>query len=371
MDKKVSFFDLKGLNLRYLDEYKKGLESVVASGHFILGSQVEAFERAFADYCGVRHCITVGNGLEALALIFQAYMEQGLLKAGDEVLVPANTFIASFLAVTRNNLVPVFVEPDIQTYNLDPAKMEEKITPKTKAVLPVHLYGQLAPMEPIQKVADKHGLLVVEDSAQAHGALVRGKRSGSLGNAAGFSFYPAKNLGALGDGGAVTTDDDKLADVVKQLRNYGQEKKYYNSYKGINSRLDELQAPFLSAKLKYLDRDNERRRQIAALYSKRIDPKKVILPALPADGAAHVWHLFVVRTPHRESLRKHLAGKGIETLIHYPVPPHKQAAYKEYSHLSLPLTERIHEEVLSLPMGPILSDEDAMRVIEAVNGFHP
>ncbi len=368
MDKKVPFLDLRELNLRHLDEFKKGLESVVESGHYILGGQVEAFERAFAAYNGVRHCIGVGNGLEALSLIFQAYQEQGLLHAGDEVLVPANTYIASFLAVTRNGLAPVFVEPDDRTYNIDPAKMEEKITPRTKAVLVVHLYGQAAPMEPVRDLAKKKGLLVIEDAAQAHGAMYQRKRTGSLGQAAGFSFYPAKNLGALGDGGAVTTDDDALAEVVRHLRNYGSEKKYFNRYKGTNSRLDEVQAAFLSVKLKHLDRENERRRQIALFYTKHLDPKKVTLPDGPADASSHVWHLFVVRSPQRDVLRQHLSTHGIETLIHYPVPPHKQEAYKEFNHLSLPVTERIHEQVLSLPMGPLLSDEEARRVVEVVNG---
>lgn len=371
MNKKVQFLDLRGMNLKHMEEFKKKLELVVQSGYYILGGQVEEFERSFASYCGSRHCLGVGNGLEALSLIFQAYIELGLMRPGDEVLVPANTFIASFLAVTRNGLLPIFVEPDLKSYNIDPARIEEKITSRTKAILPVHLYGRLAPMEAILKIAKKHGLKVIEDAAQAHGALQDGKKSGSIGDAAGFSFYPAKNLGALGDGGAVTTDDDALADVIRRLRNYGSEKKYANNYKGTNSRLDEVQAAFLNVKLKHLDDENKHRRQIASLYLKHIDPKKITLPEAPAEASAHVWHLFVVRSAKREALKSHLSDCGVETLIHYPIPPHKQEAYKEFAALSLPITERIHAEVLSLPIGPLLSEEDAQLVVKAVNGFKP
>ncbi len=368
MENKIHFLNLKETNHKYLKELKTNILDVLESGRYISGSQVSEFELDFSKYIGVKHCVGVGNGLDALTLIFQAYKEWGLMKTGDQIIVPANTYIATILAITRNELIPVLVEPDPSTYNIDSEKIEEKITSKTKAVLAVHLYGQAADMDRICSLAKKHRFKVVEDSAQAHGALHQGKKTGAWGDGSGFSFYPAKNLGALGDAGAVTTDDDRLADSVRALRNYGSEKKYHNRYKGINSRLDEIQAAVLKVKLKYLDQENERRRQISAYYLKNINNKAVVLPEV-RDPLSHVWHLFVIRTSLRDDLQRHLTAHGIETLIHYPVPPHKQAAYSEFNHLSLPITELIHNQVLSLPMGPAMHDEEVKQVAAAVNSF--
>jgi len=368
MEKQILFLDLKEINRRHAAEIESAVLEVARSGWYVLGAQAAEFEREFAGYVGARHCVGVGNGLDALILILQAYIELGDMKPGDEIIVPANTYIATILAVTKSGLVPVLVEPDLSTYNIDPNKIEEKITARTRAVLAVHLYGQAAPIGAIRALADKHGLKVIEDCAQAQGAIRDGGRTGSLGDAAGFSFYPAKNLGALGDGGAVTTQDDRLAGVVRMLRNYGSEKKYYNCCKGVNSRLDEIHAGVLRVKLKYLDADNDRRRQIASFYLKSVTNAAVGLPGVQ-EPASHVWHLFVVRTARRDELQKHLAASGVQTVILYPVPPHRQAAYSEWSRLSLPITERIHQEVLSLPIGPTLLDEEAERVAAAVNAF--
>ena len=364
--KQIPFLDLKALYLEIKDELDAAYRRVLESGWYILGQEVEAFEKEFAQYCGVKHCIGVGNGLEALHLIIRAMG----IGPGDEVIVPANTYIATWLAVTYAGATPVPVEPDERTYNIDSNRIEEAITPRTRAILPVHLYGQPADMAAVLAIAKKYNLKVIEDAAQAHGAKYKGKRTGGLGNAAGFSFYAGKNLGAFGDGGAVTTNDDTLAERIRVLRNYGSHKKYYNECKGFNSRLDELQAAFLRVKLKKLDDWNERRRQIAAIYMKELkDVEQIILPYVPLWAEA-VWHLFVIRTQKREALQKHLEQNGIQTMIHYPVPPHKQQAYQDMNHLNLPITERIHQEVLSLPMGPAMKEEDALFVPDCIKSFN-
>ncbi|CCQ94034.1 Erythromycin biosynthesis sensory transduction protein eryC1 [[Clostridium] ultunense Esp] len=332
------------------------------------GEEVKAFEKEFAEYCGVKYCIGVANGLEALILILRAYKQLGIMHEGDEVIVPANTFIATIMAITENNLVPVLVEPDINTYLIDPYKIEEKITKRTKAILPVHLYGQTCEMEQINQIAKKYNLKVIEDSAQAHGAFYGIRRSGNLGDASGFSFYPGKNLGALGDAGAVTTNDIELASIIRKLSNYGSHKKYENLYKGINSRLDELQAALLRVKLKYLDQEIERRRQIARYYLDNIKNQKIILPYV-RSVKEHVWHLFVVRTKERYRLQQYLKENEIQTLIHYPIPPHLQKAYKEWNHYHYPITEQIHNEVLSLPMGSFLTDEQVEQIVRVINKF--
>jgi len=359
--KSVPFLDVKAINLAHEDLLKSAFDRVLHSGWYILDQEVKAFEQEFAAYCGVKHCIGVGNGLEALHLILRA-VEIG---PGDEVIVPANTYIATWLAVTYAGATPVPVEPDVRTYNIDPNRIEEAITPRTRAILPVHLYGQPADMDPILEIAGHHGLKVIEDAAQAHGATYKGKRTGSLGDAAGFSFYPGKNLGALGDGGAVTTNDDILADKVRVLRNYGSHKKYFNEVRGFNSRLDELQAAFLRVKLKNLDAWNEKRKRVAACYLRELAAKpELILPFIP-DWAEPVWHLFVVRTEGRDGFQQHLKAQGIETMIHYPVPPHKQDAYAELNDRSYPITEEIHRTILSLPMGPTMNETDIHRVVAA------
>ncbi|MCX7856949.1 MAG: DegT/DnrJ/EryC1/StrS family aminotransferase [Deltaproteobacteria bacterium] len=362
------FLNLQALNSRYLQQIIEKLIHVLNSGWYILGKEVEVFEESFANYCGTKHCIGVASGLDALTLIFRAYIEMGKLKEGDEVLVPANTYIASILSITENRLTPVLVEPDISTYNIDEDLVEESITEKTRAILVVHLYGQIGITEKIENIVRKYGLLLIEDAAQAHGARYKGKRAGSLGNASGFSFYPTKNLGALGDGGAVTTNDDGLAETIRALRNYGSHKKYENIYKGINSRLDEIQAAVLSVKLKYLERDNERRREIAHYYRNNIKNEKLVLPYVVSEES-HVWHQFVVRTRDRDAFRKYLFEKGIATEIHYPIPPHKQIAFKEWNHLSLPVTEEIHKTIVSLPMDISMSEEDIKMVVDACNSY--
>lgn len=364
----INFLDLKSLNARYQQELKDACARVVDSGWYIMGNELTEFEREFAAYCGTKHAIGVANGLDALILVLWAWKELGKLKAGDEVIVQANTYIASILAITANDLVPVLVEPNPLSYNLSPAQVCAAISAKTKAILPVHLYGQLSPMPELLAIAKEHDLLVLEDCAQAHGAEVNGRRSGNWGDAAGFSFYPGKNLGALGDAGAVTTNDDELAKTVQALRNYGSHKKYENLYVGINSRLDEIQAAMLRVKLRYLEADTARRQAIAAQYCAAINNSAIQLPKVD-DPLSHVWHLFVIQTSQREALQQHLNDAGIQTLIHYPIPPHKQKAYSEWNELSLPLTEQIHQQVLSLPMDPTMSDEAVTKVIAAVNGF--
>jgi len=364
----IPFLDLKSLNAQYFNAYEKAFDTVVNSGWYIQGSECKAFEAEFAAYCGTKHAIGVANGLDALILILRAYKEMGVMQEGDEVIVPSNTYIASILAISENGLVPVLVEPDINTFLLDPTKIEANITPKTKAILPVHLYGQTCDMDAINAIAKKHHLKVIEDSAQSHGAYFGDKRSGNLGDASGFSFYPGKNLGALGDGGAVTTDDEALADTIKALANYGSHKKYENLYKGINSRLDEMQAALLRVKLRYLDNEVEKRRAIATYYLQNINHDTIILPTVRAEDN-HVWHLFVIRTKNRDALQKYLLENGIQTLIHYPIPPHKQEAYTEWHDHSYPLSEQIHDEVLSLPISGVQSLEDTQKIVKVLNAF--
>ena len=366
---KIPFLDLKKINLEYETQYKEALNSVLESGWFILGENVREFEKEFASFCGVKNCVGTASGLDALTLILRAYKEMGVLRDNDEILVSANTYIATILAVTENNLKPVFIEPEIDTYNIDPTKIENKITSRTKAILTVHIYGRMSDMKQLGKIADRHGLKLIEDAAQAHGAVLEGRRAGSMGDAAGFSFYPGKNLGALGDGGAVTTKDDTLADVIRSLGNYGSVKKYVNKYAGINSRLDEIQAAFLRKKLSDLDAHNERRRQIAEKYNSLIDNSLISTPNLPDSREENVWHVYPVRCKSRAELITHLHENGVGTLTHYPVPPHKQEALKEYNGISLPITEEIHREILSLPLSNVLTDEDADYVIKQVNNF--
>lgn len=365
----ISFLDLKKVNLRHQPAFESSLRETLEKGWFILGSKVEEFEKTFAEYCGTQHCISVANGLDALILIFEAYRELGRLNVGDEVLVPANTYIASILAISRAGLVPVLVEPETTTCLIDPQEIEKNITPKTRAILPVHLYGQLCNMEAIRSVAIKHNLLVVEDSAQSHGAFYHGKRSGNLGDASGFSFYPGKNLGALGDGGAITTNDSTLATTLKALRNYGSHKKYENLYQGINSRLDEIQAAFLLEKLKCLDEDNNIRRRIADLYLQGITNKKITLPVV-VEPQQHVWHLFTVRTDNRNDFQQYLQQNGIQTVIHYPIPPHQQKAYQSlWPNKVFPVSEKIHNTIISLPISPVLTDEEVKFVIDTINKY--
>lgn len=369
----IDFLSLKDVNAVYSGELKAACARVIDSGWYIQGKELEAFENEFARVCNVRFCLGVANGLDALNLILRAWKILGKLKDGDEVIVPANTYIASVLAITENGLTPVLVEPDA-SMNISPVQIKSAISAKTKVIFPVHLYGQLADMPAIMDIAKDHGLLVLEDSAQAHGASIQGKKAGNWGDASGFSFYPGKNLGALGDAGAITTNDEELATVVKALRNYGSHEKYKNIYQGVNSRLDEIQAAMLSVKLKYLEEDIQRRREIAELYMRRINNEFIRLP-LDKDVSAlslesHVWHLFVVRSDNRDALQRHLAQAGIQTLIHYPIPPHKQEAYKVWNELSFPITEEIHSQVLSLPIGPTMSVADAEAVISACNSFN-
>lgn len=364
----INFLDLKSVNARYQQELKDACARVIDSGWYIMGDELAEFENEFASYCGVKYAIGVANGLDALILVLRAWKALGKLKAGDEVIVQANTYIASILAITANDLVPVLVEPNPFSYNLEPAQVRAAITGKTKAILPVHLYGQLSPMPELLEIADEFQLLILEDCAQAHGAEIDGRRAGNWGHAAGFSFYPGKNLGALGDGGAVTTNDDELAQTIRALRNYGSHKKYENLYVGINSRLDEIQAAMLRVKLRYLEADTQRRQTIAAQYCSSITNKAIQLPQIK-DPLSHVWHLFVVQSSERDELQRYLSDSGIQTLIHYPIPPHKQQAYSKWNQLSLPVTERIHQQVLSLPMDPTMSDENVTKVIDVLNGF--
>lgn len=369
----INFLDLKSVNAAHHDELASACDRVIRSGWYIGGRELANFETEFAKYCGSKHCIGVANGLDALVLTMRAWMALGRLAEGDEVIVPSNTYIASILAISENRLTPVLVEPDVTTFNLCPANVRKAITPKTRAILPVHLYGQLADMPQILAIAEEHKLLVLEDAAQSHGASFNGKKAGSWGHAAGFSFYPGKNLGALGDAGAVTTDDSELADTLRALRNYGSHEKYKNLYRGVNSRLDEIQAAMLCVKLKYLDEQTRHRREIATLYSEGIDNSAIQLPSTAGRSATdfenHVWHLFVIRSAQRDALKEHLLAKGVETLIHYPIPPHQQRAYSEWSDHSYPVSESIHNQVLSLPIGPSLSLDDARLVIDACNSF--
>lgn len=358
----IKFLDLQQLNLGYQEQFQEKMKLVLDKGWFILGDEVKSFETNFANYCGSKHCIGVGNGLDALVLIFKAYIQLGKLQKGDEVIVPANTYIASILAILQADLVPVLVEPKLETYNINPDLIEEKITSKTKAVLLVHLYGQLCEMDEIIGIGYKHDLLIIEDAAQAHGLIFKGSHTRA------FSFYPGKNLGALGDGGAITTNDDELAKVLFSLRNYGSEKKYHNEFVGINSRLDELQAAFLNVKLPSLDADNDKRRSIAKRYLSEIKNDKIVLPTCDFSNN-HVFHLFVVRAENRNDLQDYLLRNGIETVIHYPIPPHKQKAFPEWNNLSFPITEKIHDEVLSIPISPIMTNDEVSIVISILNKY--
>lgn len=369
----IDFLNLKEINSQYNNELKEACSRVIDSGWYIMGNELNDFEKNFSIYCNVKHTIGVANGLDALTLVLRAWKELGKIKAGDEVIVQANTYIASVLAITENNLVPVFVEPDPDTYNLSIKNIKAAITDKTKVILPVHLYGQISPMLEIMAIAQQYNLLVLEDCAQSHNASIDGKKAGNWGDAAGFSFYPGKNLGALGDAGAITTNDDQLAETIQALRNYGSHQKYLNIYQGVNSRLDEIQAAMLNVKLKYLDNETSLRQKIASTYLENISNPLIKLPlsvnAYKNNIELHVWHLFVIATKHRELLQKHLTENGIQTLIHYPTPPHKQQAYSQYKQLSLPITEKIHNEVLSIPIGPTMTNEEISKVIEACNSF--
>lgn len=364
----IKFLDLQKITASYHSEIQDAVNRVVSSGWYLLGNEVKTFEEQYAAYCGSSHCVAVANGLDALSLILRAYKEMGVLQDGDEVIVPANTYIASLLAVTVNHLKPVLAEPEMITYNLDVKEVEKLITPRTRAVMVVHLYGQCGYSNELRELCRKRGLKLIEDNAQAQGAFYHTKRTGNLGDAAGTSFYPGKNLGALGDAGAVTTNDAVLAETVRTLANYGSKVKYINEYAGQNSRLDEIQAAVLKVKLAYLDSDNAKRRQIAHRYLTGIHNPRIVLPAVQTEEG-HVWHLFVIRTAERERLQQYLQEKGIQTLIHYPVPPHKQAAYSERNEEEYPLTEQLHREVLSLPISPVLTLTEADTIIEAINEF--
>ena len=364
----INFLNLKKVNASYRNEILESISCVIDSGWYIQGQELKAFESEFSSYCQAQFCIGVANGLDALTLIFKAYKELGIFHEGDEVIVPANTYIASILAVTENNLIPIFVEPDETTFNLNSTLLEQHITKKTKAILTVHLYGQVTGINEINDIASIYNLKVIEDCSQAHGALYANKKVGSLGHAAGFSFYPGKNLGALGDAGAVTTSDGQLAKVIRVLGNYGSHKKYTNVYHGINSRLDEIQAAVLRVKLKYLDEEIENRKKIATLYREYINNLLLKLPTVK-NTKSHVWHLFVIRTKCREQFMQFMAHKNIQTLIHYPIPPHQQQVYKKWNTLSLPLTETIHKEVVSLPLYSGLSDNNFRYIINTCNEF--
>ena len=413
----IKFLDLKKINAQYAAELKQAAAEVIDSGWYLLGERVKIFEQHLAEYTGVKHAIGVGNGLDALRLILKAYIQLGIMQEGDEVIVPANTYIATILAITDNRLQPVLVEPDIHTYNLDISLIEQHITARTRAIMVVHLYGQVCWSSELEGIASKYHLKIIEDNAQAIGAEWNGIKTGALGNAAGFSFYPGKNLGALGDGGAVTTNDEELASIVRSLGNYGSKRKYVNDYQGLNSRLDEIQAAFLDIKLNYLDTENQRRREIAQFYCENIINAEIVLPvdynffqpstlnssttqpfnpstpqpsqsqlqllnssspqpfnsstSQPFNSSTlqltHVWHLFVIRHSQRNKIQKYLTENGVQTLIHYPIPPHKQLAYKEWNESSFPITEKIHNEVLSLPISPVMTDDEAKRVVEIIN----
>lgn len=364
----IPFLDLKEINQQYHQELKDACSRVIDSGWYIMGNELKAFEQEFAEYCGSKYCIGVANGLDALILTLRAWKELGKLKNGDEVIVPSNTYIASILAISENDLTPVLVEPDINTFNLTANGIESAITEKTKVLLPVHLYGQISPMKEIMQLAKKHDLLVLEDCAQSHGAMIDGKKAGTWGDAGAFSFYPGKNLGALGDAGAVTTDDKELLKVLSALRNYGSHEKYKNKYKGVNSRLDEIQAAMLRVKLKHLDRETKARKTVAKQYLEGINNALIELPEV-TNVEGHVWHLFVIKTRCRDELWKYLTDNDIQVLIHYPIPPHKQEAYEEWGEMQLPISEELHEEILSLPISSTLCLNDILKLINIVNNF--
>lgn len=364
----INFLNLFKINQQYRRDIDKAIKRVLDSGYYLVSDELKNFENNFSKYVGTKYCIGTANGLDALRLILMAYKELRIFKEEDEIIVPANTFIASMLSISQNNLIPILVEPDINTYNINPDLIEEKITKKTKAIMVVHLYGQVVEMDKIWKLAKKYNLKVIEDSAQAHGVSYKNKKTGNLGDISAFSFYPAKNLGALGDGGAVTTSDKKLAEIIRALRNYGSEEKYVNIYKGINSRLSEIQASILNVKLTHLNEDNNKRRIIAKYYLDNIKNPKIILPKI-TDFKEHNFYVFVIRTKNRNKLQKYLETNGIGLLIHYPIPPHKQLAYKEWNHLKFPITEQIHKEILSIPISPILTKSESKKIVEVLNSF--
>lgn len=360
----IKFLDLKKINNRYREEIDSRIKDILDKGWYLQGEENENFTKNFANFCGTKFALGVANGLDALNLIIKAYG----FGNGDEIIVPANTYIATILAISENGCIPILVEPDIKTYNINPDSIEEKITTKTKAIMVVHLYGQAVQMEKIWKIAKKYNLKIIEDSAQAHGAIYQENRTGNLGDASGFSFYPGKNLGCIGDGGAVTTNDEELFNKIKAIANYGSDRKYHHIYKGVNSRLDEIQAAVLDIKLKHLDSDNNKRREISKYYRENIKNSKIILPET-YDEKSHVWHIFAVRTQNRNEFQKYLTEKGIQTIIHYPTPPHKQGAYKEWNNLSFPITEEIHNTILSLPISPVMTDSEIEKVVEVVNEY--
>lgn len=362
----IKLLDLQKITQKYSDEIHEAVNRVVDSGWYLQGSENEKFEADYAEYIGTHYTVGCANGLDALILIFRAYIEMGIMKAGDEVIVPANTYIASILAITENGLKPILVEPNIETYQIDDSKIEKTITEKTKAILIVHLYGQCAYTEHINEICNKYQLKLIEDNAQAHGCKYKGRRTGSLGDAAGHSFYPGKNLGAFGDAGAVTTNDKELAKIVRILANYGSNKKYVFKYCGRNSRLDEIQAAVLSVKLRHLDEDNFIRKQVAKYYIEHITNPHITTPIVK-DWDAHVFHIFTIRCKKRDGLQKYLADNGVQTIIHYPIPPHQQECYKKWNNFLFPITELIHDEELSLPMSSVITDEDIKRVVKFLN----
>ena len=362
----VKFLDLQKVTSKYADEIHEAVNRVVNSGWYLQGQENASFERHYSDYIGTKYAVGVANGLDALIWILRGYIELGVMKPGDEVIVPANTYIATILAITENGLKPVLVEPNINTYQIDDRLIEKAVTPRTKAVMIVHLYGCCAYTEKIGEICKKYNLKLLEDNAQAHGCVFNGRRTGSLGDAAAHSFYPGKNLGALGDAGAVTTNDKELADTIRALANYGSAKKYVFRYIGRNSRLDEIQAAVLDVKLRHLDEDNALRRQVARYYMEHIKHPDIILPEVE-NWDRHVFHIFPIRSSRREELQKYLSENGIQTIIHYPIPPHKQECYKDWNSLSFPITEKIHAEELSLPMSPVMEEEEIRTVVDTIN----
>jgi dTDP-4-amino-4,6-dideoxygalactose transaminase len=371
----IKFLDLQRINAESVDELKQVAAEVIDSGWYLLGERVKQFEKNLANYIGVDNTIGVANGLDALRLILKAYIEMGNMQAGDEVIVPANTYIATILAITDNKLKPILVEPDIRTYNLNLSLIEQHITPRTRAIMVVHLYGRACWSEELEAIAKKYNLKIIEDNAQAIGAEWNGVKTGALGDAAGFSFYPGKNLGALGDAGTVATNDVKLAETVRALGNYGSKQKYINEYQGLNSRMDELQAAFLNIKLKYLDAENQRRREIAQNYCEQIQNKEIVLPTLLSTGViginrSHVWHIFTIRTKKRDELQEYLLANGVQTLIHYPIPPHKQVCYKDWNQFYFPITEKIHDEILSIPISPVITEVDVNYIVDTINRYN-
>jgi dTDP-4-amino-4,6-dideoxygalactose transaminase len=365
----IDFLNLKKINNQYHDELKSAALDVIESGWYLLGEKNKLFENEFQLFNGNQYVIPVANGLDALRIIFRAYIIQGKINHGDEVIVPANTYIASILSITDNGLKPIFVEPDIDTYNIDFDLIEKSITSKTKAILIVHLYGRICWSDKFKKLAKKYNLLIIEDNAQAIGSIWNNIKSGNLGDAAGFSFYPGKNLGALGDSGAITTNDMELSYTCRALSNYGSSEKYYNLYQGFNSRMDEIQAAFLLVKLKYLEKENAIRRKLASYYIEHINNSKILLPKLCHNELENVWHVFAVRTENRDELQNYLKLNGVQTVIHYPIPPHKQSCYKEFNHLNFPITEKIHKEILSLPLSPVLTQDEVNKLIELLNNW--